>query len=285
VHQAARQRLNARFGSEWLTRAPFAGLHPCFKAQVRSYATWPEPEQYDALAQSVPRPALADREAMPRFVAHDRRAVARAGGYEAHVSMLRAVPTRPRDWHDFFNMAVWAHFPRLRWALNAIHVDRNHGSVDPRNGRTHAQNVAAQFDESGMIVVSSSAGVLDDLRALHFKRVFWERRAELLETTRFWIVGHGSLESLLAPHPGLATKAILLERRDAAREDDATRHDLDAEVTALVRGWPRAAAQLAPVPMLGIPGYADNTSADFYDDPRYFRFERRSAQKIAAKRP
>jgi hypothetical protein len=33
---------------------------------------------------------------------------------------------------------------------------------------------------------------------------------------------------------------------------------------------------LDPIPLLGIPDYADNAAAEFYDDARYFRFQRRS---------
>jgi hypothetical protein len=33
---------------------------------------------------------------------------------------------------------------------------------------------------------------------------------------------------------------------------------------------------LDPLPLLGIPGFADNTHPEFYDDARYFRFARRA---------
>jgi hypothetical protein len=172
-------------------------------------------------------------------------------------------------------MAVWAHFPRVRWALNALHVDESPGPVDPRNGRSASQSAAAQFDESGMVVTSTSPSLLGDLQALHFKRVFWERRAELLETTRFWLIGHGAFESLLAPHLGLAAKAVLLPLDDAPL-DDALRHLIDAQVSALVRSWKHSAPRLEPIPLLGIPRYAANDTPEFYDDARYFRIQRRA---------
>jgi hypothetical protein len=174
-------------------------------------------------------------------------------------------------------MAVWAHFPRVRWALNAVHVDDSLGPVDPRNGRAPAQNVAAQLDESGIIVASSSRELLGELRELRFKRVFWERRAELLATTQFWIVGHGALESLLAPHLGLASKAVLLDlpRPPATYDGDELRRESDQRVAGLIRGWRGSVPVLDPIPLLGIPGYADNAAPDFYDDARYFRFQRR----------
>lgn len=273
--------------TDWCDRAPYTAFCPRFLRVVRAFTAWPAPADYDALARLVPQATLPDANAddvvgarakLPRFVAQDREQLRRFGGYEQQVAAAGAVPTRERSWHDFFNMAVWAHFPRVRWALNALHVDRTLGPVDPRNGRAPQQNAAAQFDESGMIVASADASLLSDLRALRFKRVFWQRRDELLASTRFWVIGHGTLESLLTPHLGLASKAVLLElpQTPFLRDGDELRHEVDARVAALIDDWRLAAPSLDPVPLLGIPGYADNACPDFYDDARYFRFQRRS---------
>ena len=101
-------------------------------------------------------------------------------------------------------MVPFSHFPKVRWALNALHVDPNLGPKDPRNGRARPQNLAATFDESGMIVVSTSSSLLEDLRELRFKRFFWERRDELRATTLFWMVGHGTPFRAVAGPPRLA---------------------------------------------------------------------------------
>lgn len=278
IHQAARLPIESRFFTDWCRRAPYASLHESFLTAIEPLTAWPAPEQYDDLAARVPRAALeAGAVAVPRFVVQDRQELARLGGYEPHVARTRAVPTRARNWHDFFNMAVWAHFPRVRWALNALHVDGALGPVDPRNGRAPEQNVAAQFDESGLIVASSSAELLAALGGLSFKTVFWERREELLSTTRFWVVGHGMLESLLTPHLGLSGKALFVQlpRAPASYAADELRFGVDALVAERIAAWRGGPPVLAPVPLLGIPGYADNAAPAFYDDTRYFRFERR----------
>ncbi len=273
--------MNARFSLDWLERAPYRDLHPQLVAALRPLSAWPEPAHYDALAQVVPRAADVE---LPRFVKQSREALLEVGGYEQHVAQLGAVPTRPRHWHDFFNMIVWAHFPKLRWALNSIHVDPRVGPIDPRNGRAPAQNLAATFDESGVLVVSSSRSLLEELRALRFKRVLWERREELVATTHFWIVGHGTLESLLTPHPGLAAKGLLLHvpAIPAASELDALRFDIDARAAQRVASWRERLTVLDPVPLLGLPGYCDNERAAFYDDARYFRFERASRRPASS---
>jgi hypothetical protein len=274
LHLAARAELEARWSVDWCEQAPYAWLHPRFVEAVRRLPAWPPPSGFDELAASVPPGPSVER---PRFVAQERAALKRAGGYEEHVAKLRQVPTRERNWHDFFNMAVWAHFPRTRWALNRLHVDSSLGPVDPRNGRTPEQNIASQLDESGIVIASSDGELLRDLRALLFKRVFWERRGQWLESVRYWIVGHGSLESLLSPHPALATKAVLLELPQAPHsyQPDELRLLADERTAAIVDGWRGQTARLDPVPLLGVPGFTDNDRADLYDDPRYFRLEPR----------
>ena len=173
--------MSAIFAPESFARPPYRDFHPRFLRALEQSASFPGPEQYDQLASLVPR---AEDVQLPHFVSESREALRRVGGYEQHVAQLSAVPTRPGHFHDFFNMAIWAHFPKLRWALNSLHVDPELGPKDPRNGRAPAQNLAATFDEAGMLVVSSSHAVLEELQELRFKRAFWEMRAELLETTR-----------------------------------------------------------------------------------------------------
>lgn len=264
--------MSGLFTLDWLTRQPYRDLHPRLLCALESFTDWPAPEQYDALAGQVPQAADVQ---LPRFVTESREALRQLGGYEQHVAQRSAVPTRPRKWHDFFNMTVWAHFPKLRWALNSLHVDPEVGPKDPRNGRAPAQNLATTFDEAGLLVLSTSRGVLEALRALHFKRAFWERREELLATTRFSLVGHGLLESLLTPHPGLAARGLLLHvpSLPAPEQSDEHRFELDTRVAARIHAWRATRTVLDPVPLLAIPGYSDNDSSEFYDDLRNIRFE------------
>ena len=269
------------FSLHWLARPPYSELHPHLLRALERCSAWPDPERYGELARQVPR---AEDVELPRFVSQNRAALREAGGYEQHVAKACAVPTRPGVWHDFFNMVVWAHFPKLRWALNSLHVDPTAAPKDPRNGRAPAQNLAASFDESGMLVLSTSRSVLQELRALRFKNVFWQQRAELLETTRFWLVGHGALESLLARPPGLIARALLLHVPSVppARDADALRFEIDARIAGVVHGWRSARTVLDPIPLLGIPGYADNDASEFYDDVRNIRFEPVSRRPAAS---
>jgi len=264
--------MSAPFAREWLVRQPYCGFQPRFVRALESLPEWPAPEAYDELARYVPRRAGT---VLPRFVTESREALRRIGGYEAHVAQLHAVPTRPGSWHDFFNMSVWAHFPVVRWALNSLHVDPNIGPVDPRNGRAPAQNLAATFDESGLLVLSTSRSVLEALRELRFKHAFWERRDEVLASTRIWVVGHGLLESLLVPRAGLVGRGLLLHVPELPSDEASDEHrlDLDARVAASIHAWRATRPILDPIPVLAIPGYSDNDSAGFYDEARNVRFD------------
>lgn len=266
--------MSAIFAPDCFARQPYRDFHPRFLGALQRFTVWPVPEEYDQLAGQVPRAMDVQ---LPRFVSESREALRRVGGYEQHVARLSAVPTRPRHFHDFFNMAVWAHFPKLRWALNALHVDPEPGPKDPRNGRAPAQNLAATFDEAGMLVISTSRSVLEELRALRFKRAFWERREELLSTTRFWIVGHGLLESLLVPHPGLAARSLLLHVPSLPTHDqaahDALRFEIDGIAATRIHAWRSGRTVLDPVPVLAIPGFSANDSGEFYEDMQNVRFE------------
>jgi hypothetical protein len=267
--------MSAAFGLEWLSRRPYSDFHPHFASALSDWRAWPEPAEYDELARSVPQPPHVH---LPSFIAENRRAVQRAGGYEKHIATFSAVPTRRESWHDFFNMSVWAHFPRLRWALNALHVDENLGPADPRNGRTPAQNRAASLDEAGMLVASTSRSLLEELRALRFKAVFWQRREELLASSRFYVIGHGLLESLLTPHPRLAARSLLLHVPALSRDPDQQRFELDALAAERIHAWRQRPAMLDPIPVLAIPGYAANDSVAFYDDPHNQPFRPVSAR-------
>jgi hypothetical protein len=259
------------FDPDCLARPPYRFMHGRFRDEVQSRRGWPPPEQYDELVRLVPRPASA---ILPCFVRQNRESLREAGGYERHVAERRAVPTRPDCWHDFFNMAVWAHFPALRWALNSLHVDPGTAKRDPRNGRTPGQNLATSFDETGMLVISRSRAVLEGLRALRFKHVFWELRAELAETTHFWIVGHGLLESLVHPHPRLVARSLLLHLPGhEATSADELRAGCDAAVARGIEGWRERRIVFDPIPAGAIPGFADNDSPDFYDDRQRLPFE------------
>lgn len=194
-------------------------------------------------------------------------------GYEAGILASGQLPTRSGDWHDCFNALAWRAFPAAKAALN-----RRHGAElaarGESAGRGPARDALTQFDECGVLVLSTDASLCQGLAAQRWEEVFRVRRAEVLAGMAFIVFGHASYDQLRAPFPGLCGKAVY--RR--------------VEPAWLALGWPervaeadrwlarwlaaelKAPAQLSPLPLLGIPGLTPASEApDFYRDGRQFR--------------
>jgi hypothetical protein len=194
------------------------------------------------------------------------------------------VPTRSDNAHDFFNALAWLAFPRTKAILNRLHCEALESSTD-RGRRGTPRDVLSLFVEGGLIVASDDVSLLERLRSFEFKTLFWEQRAEALARMRFFVVGHAILEKALEPYKAVTAKALLLQVPAgflSSRESEQ-REEADWR-TAEWFSQPEHLAStrsLAPVPILGVPGWADNGSPGFYDDPLVFRSGRSLRETLA----
>jgi hypothetical protein len=249
-------------------------------------------EPFAALA--APLADCADwpgREAMESLVrAHDirnaggtpLRLVASGGGpalaYESRTHESGALEVREGEWHDLFNVLAWTAYPRSKAALNARHVLAAREDLDGGGeaNRGRVRDALTLFDESGAIFVSSEADLIDDLRAFRWKKLFWAQRQRVRASVRVFVFGHAVLEKALAAYVGLTAHAIALhvDRELLEAPPVRQREAIDA-LTAAHVGHParlRSPRELAPLPVLGVPGWwADNEREAFYDDAAYFR--------------
>jgi len=97
---------------------------------------------------------------------------------------------------------------------------------------------------------------------MRWKELFWQQRARVSRAMRITVFGHAAMEKAAEPWPGIACKALIV--RPGA--------DLDEAVQAWLGGLQPGASprDLAPLPVFGYPGWADQDEA-FYEDQRYFR--------------
>jgi hypothetical protein len=195
--------------------------------------------------------------------------------YESFIRRTGSVPTRADNWHDLFNALAWLAFPRTKAVLNRRHCEeiaRRAGEPGPRGT---ARDVLTLFDEGGVIVVSTDPSLLELLRQFKWKTLFWERRDEVLRRMRFFVFGHAILEKALEPYKGVTAKALLLEVPSALLQQSFDAQL--AEADRLAAEWfsrddaLRSTRSLSPLPVLGVPGWADNGSPAFYDDAAVFR--------------
>ena len=195
--------------------------------------------------------------------------------YEATVYRTGCVPTRERNWHDLFNALVWLAFPHTKATLNRRHCEELGRNDHSAGRRGTARDVLTLFDEGGVIVASSDASLLALLRRFQWKTLFWERRAQVLEHMRFFVFGHAILEKALQPYKAVTAKALLLEVPGSFASAPLAAQIAESDERAA--RWfsaPEALAStqaLSPLPVLGVPGWADNGASAFYDDAQVFR--------------
>lgn len=203
-------------------------------------------------------------------------------GYEAHIFATGEVPTRPGDWHDFFNALAWCAWPRSKARCNRLHLAEIETRLEAGlPGRGPVRDALTQFDECGIVVVSSDPEIPALLAAHEWEEAFWRRRQALSGSTRFLVFGHGTWDQLRAPFLGLCAKALYRPvAPDWHNLDAATRlADTDAWLERHLTEPPHRISPRAfsPLPLLGIPGVTpDSESPGYYRDTRQFRPLRRS---------
>ena len=234
-------------------------------------ADWPTLERLNELSKQ--RDLRNGRDKSIRFV--EPSGAASAMAYELQIATSGEIPTR-ENLHDLLNAMQWLSFPHLKRAINAEHVKRlqhepgEEAKLRPKV-RSKARDVLTMFDESGVIVASADASLLELLRSFQWRALFVERRLDVIKSMRFHLVGHGLLEKVLTPFIGITGKAILLPVAAAALDNtmllDGAAADWLADPLNLA-----SAQNLAPLPLLGVPAWdARNQVPAFYDNVDYFR--------------
>lgn len=202
--------------------------------------------------------------------------------YEQHIDATGEVPTRADDWHDFFNALAWCVWPRSKAACNALHLTEQHSRLAAGlAGRGPRRDALTQFDECGVLVVTTDAEISALLAAHAWEAAFWQRRTRLIATTRFLVFGHASWDQLREPFFGLCAKAIhrVVDADWLALPLPARQAEADAWLATHLAspGQPFGKASLVPLPLLGIPGLTPASEcADYYRDTRQFRPRRPS---------
>jgi len=265
----------------FLERSPiFAPLRLRGAAMLRA-PTWPTLHDLQrALAAREP-PLRAQSGAAISFVPQKGKPGAFEEGYEPRIYLKGEVQVRERNWHDLMNALVWLAYPRAKAALNARHYQallEQRAARSPNRGPL--QDALTLFDEGGIIVVAGDRPLLRFIENFEWKTLFWKNRSRVVAAMRFYLFGHALYEKALNPFSGVTARGLLFEV-EAAFFDAPPDVQLE-RVDALAAGVledprtllsPRA---LAPVPILGIPGWcAQNARASYYDDADYFRAGRR----------
>jgi hypothetical protein len=229
--------------------------------------------QLNRLLTSAERPRVASRKAILFVPGNDAPLDI---SYETHIHSTGRIPTRT-NLHDTFNALSWLAFPKLKAQLNAMqaHAIARDG-VGPTRGRL--RDVATLLDENGVLLACSSETVAVRLRRFDWRALFVEHRAELTDHAEPWIAGHALMEKLHRPYKAITghTLIVPVESSYFGLAKDARMQMVDDMAAAWLAAMPLAAADLSPLPVLGVPGWwPGNAQSDFYDDAEVFRPGRR----------
>jgi hypothetical protein len=234
---------------------------------------WPTHAQLTALADGiVTAQGIPVRFVPPRTQRDEGRPY-----YELHVARTGEVETRAENWHDLFNALAWIAFPRAKAAINAQHAAMlAEGGEAEAARRSPERDALTLFDEGGVVVASSAPGLLRLIVDFEWKELFWRRREELAQRARFIAFGHSLFEKALDPYIGMVAKTVFVPVGDffpmLPPESQVAEADGLLAAHFAVRSRFASPKAMAPLPVLGIPGWhADTDRESFYDDADHFR--------------
>jgi len=214
-----------------------------------------------ALGEAAAR--LGVRNAIGRPIRFAAPGAAGASAYEEHIHRTGDVPTRD-NLHDFFNALVWLAFPRAKAALNALQAAAiARDGVGPRRGAL--RDAATLIDENAVLLVTLRDDLVAALAAHDWRRLFVVQRRAWQSDVRAIVFGHALMEKLTAPYRGITAHALHVRS-----SPDTPLAAIDAAVAAALDDG-LSPGRLLPLPVLGIPGWADNEDAAYYDDTSVFR--------------
>lgn len=239
--------------------------HPVFapyRHEIGALSLGNGPPQLDAFNALAATRDLVNALSLPlRFVTPQQPLPAR--DYEQQILRTGLIPTRTDTWHDVMNALVWLRFPRFKAALNATHVAAMGDETSSLRGRR--RDALTMLDESGVWVTSARASLSDALRDRDWQTLFWNQRAAVITQMQFVVVGHALLEKMLRPYPAITGKCLVL--LESASSGMVSENLVSAAVQNL-----SSPAELAPLPLLGIPGWdPHNKLPSYYQNPAVFR--------------
>ena len=185
--------------------------------------------------------------------------------------------------HDLHNALAWLTFPRIKAMLNRLHLtdtapgsEGSAGSPIAAAGagrRSRRRDLLTLLDESGLLWLSASPQLDDELRQKHWHSLLVARREEIRARVQPVVIGHGLLEKLAVPYKSMTAHCLVVpwDRSTPAAFDRAA---IDSAVAAHLEEafGSRTLPVLAPLPILGLPGWDPaNLDASYYDDARVFR--------------
>ncbi len=214
-----------------------------------------------------------------KFVEQDKQLLSDGLSFEQRIAERGEIATRVANLHDFYSALMWLRFPKVKLAINAIHLRgvAEHGT----KVRSRHQQAVTHLDEAGAWVVTTHSQLLDliDAHAWHAlffeNRHAWQVQNSTSPTIEARVFGHAIFELMHAPHKLVAAKVVWILADSnyfllSNVEKDAALDTLIA--AALTSGAASADPKLlSTLPLSGIPGWWPGQDVEFYANAPCFR--------------
>ena len=195
-------------------------------------------------------------------------------GYEQRIFTSGQVSTRADSWHDLFNALIWMRFPRIKTAMNSLHLQS--GAALKSGSRGQLRDALTLFDECGVIVFSHRLDILQALAQRGWSDAFSDDAFP--SSVGVTICGHAMLEKYLSPYKAMTAKALFIHTdpgfMDLSRQQQLEFLDRQLARNMLSDQLLSKPACLSPLPLAGIPGWwpqDEQMSDTFYQDLQVFR--------------
>jgi hypothetical protein len=229
---------------QFCERSPWFWPLTAAASRFQSFRDWPSRDDlawaYVALTQHCQAEPL-------RFIENVRKQDRYADGgsllperlYDGRISCAGEVPTRERDWHDFFNALCFMTFPRAKRALHRRQFRILKARVEPGatrlpGARTPEQDALTLFDEGGAVIAAEAEAyqplaAAGDAERAEVLRHFVQR--DLAKVIPF---GHALFEHLVEGLrcPGGSTRIVRVAR--VVGQDQQLLAAVDSAVASLL---------------------------------------------------
>ena len=130
--------------------------------------------------------------------------------YVESIALNHHVPTRQKNWHDFFNFNIWLSFPSSKWALhNNFYTSRQTGlNKQSSKVRSQIEDLLTSFDEGGAVLACLDKDLAEVKTLLKGRCIPSKEVLVNKPNIEFTVFGHGVIESILAGQPLLNLMTI-----------------------------------------------------------------------------
>lgn len=213
-----------------------------------------------------------------KFVEQNKQLLSDGLSFEQRIADRGEIATRVANLHDFYSALMWLRFPKVKLAINAIHLRgiAEHGT----KVRSRHQQAVTHLDEAGAWVVATRAELLSMIDAHAWQALFFENRDAWLSNhgsaaIEARVFGHAIFELMHAPHKLVAAKVIWVMAE--ASYFSLSNIEKDAALDTIVAAALSSGAAsgdpklLSTLPLSGIPGWWSGQDAEFYVSAPCFR--------------